>query len=71
MSNKNQSNKGLLSVTFALEVIIDGAGIKNYILREPRAMQPISMTTESSVVLDALDEAVKAFQNLSTGVRQG
>lgn len=64
-------NKGLLSITFALEVIIDAAGVKTYLLRETRAMQPLSMTTEPLVLVDRLNEVLESFQNQPNVVRQG
>lgn len=66
-----KSNKGILSITFALEVIIDAAGVKTYILRETRAMQPLSMTTEPIALIDGLNEVLDSFQNQPKGVRQG
>lgn len=66
-----KSNKGILSITFALEVIIDAAGVKTYLLRETRTMQPLSMTTEPLVLVDRLNEVLDSIQNRPNVVRQG
>lgn len=66
-----KSNKGIMSITFALEVIIDAAGVKTYILRETRAMQPISMTAEPLALIDSLGEVLDSILNQPKVVRQG
>lgn len=66
-----KSNKGIMSITFALEVIIDAAGAKTFLLRETRAMQPISMTTEPLALIDSLGDVLDSILNQPKVVRQG